>query len=68
MFVPQIRESPVVFEPLTKLQCCPTSDGGAAAVVASEEFVRRNGLEDRGRKSSSPRCVIFRELSLPLGQ
>ena len=37
----------MVFEPLTKLQCCPTSDGGAAAVVASEEFVRLNKLEDR---------------------
>ena len=37
----------MVFEPLTKLQCCPTSDGGAAAVVASEEFVRRNKLGDR---------------------
>ena len=37
----------MVFEPLTKLQCCPTSDGGAAAVVASEDFVRHNKLEDR---------------------
>ena len=43
----QIEDSPMVFEPLTKLQCCPTSDGGAAAVVASEEFVRLNKLEDR---------------------
>ena len=43
----QIEDSPMVFEPLTKLQCCPTSDGGAAAVVASEDFVRHNKLEDR---------------------
>lgn len=30
---------------LTKLQCCPTSDGAAACILASEEFVRRHGLE-----------------------
>ncbi len=37
----------MVYEPLTKLQCCPTSDGGAAAVVANEAFVREHGLEDK---------------------
>ncbi|EFA11614.1 Sterol carrier protein X-related thiolase [Tribolium castaneum] len=41
----QIKNSPAVFGPLTKLQCCPTSDGGAAAVVVSERFVRSHGLE-----------------------
>lgn len=40
----QILEAPMVYEPLTKLQCCPTSDGAAAAILASEDFVRRNGL------------------------
>ncbi|MFN8035006.1 MAG: lipid-transfer protein [Acidimicrobiia bacterium] len=43
----EIMASPVVHEPLTKLQCCPTSDGSAAAVLASEDFVRAHGLEDR---------------------
>jgi acetyl-CoA acetyltransferase len=42
-----ILDSPMVFDPLTKLQCCPTSDGGAAAVVASERFVRQHGLMDQ---------------------
>jgi acetyl-CoA acyltransferase len=42
-----ILDAPMVYDPLTKLQCCPTSDGGAAAVVASERFVREHGLEDR---------------------
>jgi acetyl-CoA acetyltransferase len=37
----------MVHSPLTKLQCCPTSDGGAAAVLASEDFVRERGLEAR---------------------
>merc|ERR1711957_707592 len=28
-----------------KLQCCPTSDGAACAIVASEAFVKAHGLE-----------------------
>ena len=42
-----ILGSPKIHDPLTKLQCCPTSDGGAAAVLASEDFVRERGLEAR---------------------
>lgn len=29
----------MIHEPLTKLQCCPTSDGGAAAVLVSQSFL-----------------------------
>ncbi|GAA5063637.1 acetyl-CoA acyltransferase [Thermocatellispora tengchongensis] len=43
----EILASPTVHDPLTKLQCCPTSDGGAAAVVASESFVESHGLWGR---------------------
>lgn len=35
----QISQSPMIFEPLTKLQCCPTSDGGAAAILVSQAFL-----------------------------
>jgi sterol carrier protein 2 len=35
----QILNAPLIHEPLTKLQCCPTSDGGAAAVVVSQTFL-----------------------------
>jgi sterol carrier protein 2 len=35
----QIMQSPMIHEPLTKLQCCPTSDGGAAAVLVSQDFL-----------------------------
>ena len=35
----QVLKSPMIHEPLTKLQCCPTSDGGAAAVLVSQEFL-----------------------------
>lgn len=42
-----IKAAPMVFDPLTKLQCCPTSDGGGAAVVVSERFVEQHKLWDR---------------------
>ncbi|HWH44013.1 MAG TPA: lipid-transfer protein [Thermoleophilaceae bacterium] len=34
----------MIHEPLTKLQCSPTSDGAAAAVVCGEAFVDRHDL------------------------
>lgn len=43
----QIMKSPTVFGPLTKLQCCPTSDGAAAAILASEKFVFDNNLQEQ---------------------
>jgi sterol carrier protein 2 len=41
----QIMKSPKIHYPLTKLQCCPTSDGAAAAIVCSEAFVIKHGLQ-----------------------
>lgn len=43
----EILESTLIHEPLTKLQCSPTSDGSAAAVLASERFVEQHGLGDQ---------------------
>ncbi|MBW2275533.1 MAG: lipid-transfer protein, partial [Deltaproteobacteria bacterium] len=42
-----ILNAPMVFAPLTKLQCCPTSDGSGAAILASEDFVKKHGLQDK---------------------
>ena len=42
-----ILNAPTVFGPLTKLQCCPTSDGAGAAIVASEEFIEKHGLQEK---------------------
>jgi len=42
-----IQNAPTVYEPLTKLQCCPTSDGAGAAILASEAFVKQHGLQDK---------------------
>ncbi|KAM7204814.1 nonspecific lipid-transfer protein, mitochondrial precursor [Rhypophila sp. PSN 637] len=44
----QVLSSPKIHEPLTKLQCCPTSDGGAAAVLVSQAFLdARPHLKDQ---------------------
>ena len=43
----EIRDAPMIHEPLTKLQCSPTSDGAGAAIVASERFVDEHGLWDQ---------------------
>ncbi len=42
-----IRAAKMVHEPLTRLQCSPTSDGAAAVVVASRRFVEEHGLAAR---------------------
>jgi sterol carrier protein 2 len=40
-----IKNAPMIHAPLTKLQCCPTSDGAGAAVLCSEDFVKKHGLQ-----------------------
>lgn len=41
----EIINAKMVHAPLTKLQCCPTSDGGGAAILASEDFIKKHGLQ-----------------------
>jgi len=45
--VAEVLASPLVHEPLTRLQCSPTSDGAAAAVVVSERGLERLGAGER---------------------
>jgi len=45
----EVLASPTVFDPLTRLQCCPPTCGAAAAIVCSEDFARRHGLDCRVR-------------------
>ena len=45
----EVMASPSVFEPLTRLQCCPPTCGAAAAIVCSEDFARKHGLDRRVR-------------------
>ncbi|TXK40034.1 lipid-transfer protein [Nonomuraea sp. C10] len=41
----EVLGSPPIYGPLTRLQCCPPTCGAAAAVVCSQEFARRHGLD-----------------------
>src|SRR3954447_17343556 len=43
----EIKGAKMIHEPLTKLQCSPTSDGSAAAVIVNERFVDEHDLGDR---------------------
>jgi acetyl-CoA acyltransferase len=43
----EIKAAKVIHEPLTKLQCSPTSDGSGCAIVASERFVDEHDLWER---------------------
>ena len=40
----EIKDSPMIHSPVQLLACCPNSDGAAAAVLCSEDFVVRHGL------------------------
>jgi benzoylsuccinyl-CoA thiolase BbsB subunit len=39
--VEEVLASPVIAEPLTRLSCCPVSDGAAAVILASEKVARK---------------------------
>ena len=41
----EVLASRMVYDPLTILQCCPTSDGAGAAVLCSEDVARALGHE-----------------------
>ena len=43
--IEDVLSSPMIAEPFTRLSCCPTGDGAAAAIVVSEEAARRLGLK-----------------------
>ena len=56
--VEEVLASPMVASPLTRLSCCPTGDGAAAAIVVSERAAKRLGLD---------RLVKVRAISLVSG-
>ena len=43
--VEEIMASEEVFDPLTRYQCCPPTCGAAAAVLASDDFARKHGID-----------------------
>src|SRR2546425_6085304 len=40
----EVLASRMVYDPLTILQCCPTSDGAAAAILCSAQFARQHDV------------------------
>lgn len=40
----EVMASPAVFDPLTRLQCCPPTCGAAATIVCSEAFAKKHGI------------------------
>lgn len=65
----EILNAPTIHAPLTKLQCCPTSDGGAAAILVSEAFVRAHRLESKaveivGMEMATDLASTFEEKSM----
>jgi sterol carrier protein 2 len=68
----QVMKSPMIHEPLTKLQCCPTSDGAAAAVLVSQAFLdARPELKDQailiaGQCLSTDQPALFNKSAIEL--
>ncbi|GAA96269.1 uncharacterized protein L969DRAFT_43785 [Mixia osmundae IAM 14324] len=47
MTLDQVMKDKPVTEQLTRGMCCPTSDGGACAIVTSEAFVKKHNLQNQ---------------------
>ena len=43
--IEEVLASGMVCDPLTEMQCAPTSDGAAAVVVCSDSYLRRRGFQ-----------------------
>ena len=55
----EVLNSRLVYDPLTILQCCPTSDGAGAAILCSEEFAKKHG-------HSSPVKIVAQAMATDL--
>ncbi len=42
----EVMDSPHQFGPLTRYQCCPPTCGAAAAIVCTDEFAKKNGINN----------------------
>jgi acetyl-CoA acyltransferase len=65
--VDEILAARTIHRPLTKLQCSPTSDGAAAAVVVSERFVVEHGLHDKAVEITAQAMTTDTEESFASG-
>jgi acetyl-CoA acetyltransferase len=58
--VEQVMQSPSIYGPLTRLQCCPPTCGAAAVVVCSERFARERGV-------AAPIAVLAQSMTTDFG-
>ncbi|WP_407553411.1 lipid-transfer protein [Streptomyces sp. Pv4-95] len=65
--IEEVLAAKTIHRPLTRLQCSPTSDGSAAAVVASERFVRDHGLAERAVEIAAQAMTTDTEDSFAAG-
>ena len=49
----QVLTAPMIADPLTRLSCCPVSDGAAAVIIASDKVARRFTSNPIGNPSTS---------------
>lgn len=63
----QVLESPKVYSMLTKLQCCPTSNGAGAAILVSEDYLNKHpelrlkAIEILAMEMTTDRASTFEE-------
>jgi acetyl-CoA acetyltransferase len=61
--VPEVLQSPHIYGPLTRYQCCPPTCGAAAAVIVSPAYARRKGLsglvEIAGQSMTTDKASTF---------
>ncbi|MFB7955231.1 lipid-transfer protein [Streptomyces sp. NPDC056045] len=65
--VEEVLAAKPIHSPLTRLQCSPTSDGAAAAVVVSRRFVEEHGLHDRAVEIAAQAMTTDTEESFASG-
>ncbi|MCG8672511.1 MAG: lipid-transfer protein [Pseudomonadales bacterium] len=46
MSLEEIMASEEVFDPLTRFQCCPPTCGAGAAILCSDEFAKKHGIDN----------------------
>ncbi len=65
----QVLGAPVIADPLTLHQCCPKTDGAAAAIVCSADFARARGLHPVWIRSAAlgSGSAVFTDTPAPVG-
>ena len=58
----EVMASPMIADPITMLQCCPQSDGGAAIILCSEQYYKKNC-----KKTHRPRVKMAASIILTSG-